>query len=162
MDVFFQLGKSCKVWGQLHKNAVAFHAAHDTCDRFADTKALRVFRPRAEQLAVAERDAVLVLHTHHGANIHADREPLLRVVDARNRNGIDGQEGNNTAADIRKRTERLQMRDAHRDHITAGKPCYVLCHAALLCFSARQHRCDPAERITNKIRDDKAHRLIHT
>ena len=158
--IFAQLGETGEVRRKLDEDPVGFDAPDDARHGFPGAEALGVLRPGAKQLLVAQRDPVLLLGADDGADIHAHGEALARVVDARNGDRVDRQQGDDAAADVRESAERLEMGDAHVDHVAARQAGYVLREAALLRLAAREHRRDPPCGVADEISDDKAHRLV--
>ena len=74
---------------------------------------------------MTQGDARADARLDHRPDIRADSKPFVGMLDARYGDGIDGHEGDNPAADIAERPERLQMRHLCRDDISCPQGCDI-------------------------------------
>ena len=79
-----------------------------------------VFFPSAQQLLVGEGDAAVFDAFYDRPNIHPHFKPFPRMVNPRNGNGVNGQQGNNAAANVGKRSKGFQVGDPRINYV-AGR-----------------------------------------
>ena len=77
---------------------------------------------------------------HHSENIHSRGEAFPGVVDAGNRDGVNGQEGHHAAANVGESAEGLQVGDAGADDVAGSQAAYVPPPALLLSRPSGQKR----------------------
>ena len=77
------------------------------------------------------------------------------------RDGVNGEQRRNPAADVHKATEGLQMGHPGADDVPGHQGVQILLLAALLGLTAAQHRTQGTVRQLLKTGDHKAHRFAH-
>ena len=117
------LGKSRKIWGELHKYAVAFNASHNTRHGLTNLKACGVFFPRAKQLAHAHKysAAYTVNRLDNGVYPVTHAQSVRGVRDTGNGDAVYGEQGSNAAAYIHKRAKAIKMCDLGRQNVPRAK-----------------------------------------
>ena len=66
---------------------------------------------------MAQSDAAVFNGLHHRPDVHANGKPFAGMVDAGDRNGVDGKQGDNSAANVCKCPEVFQMGDLGVDDV---------------------------------------------
>ena len=157
MQVIAQLGETRQIGHELHKRAVVLDGADHARHRLPYREPRGVLCPCAQQLLVAQGHAVVGDGLDRGIDVHPHRKTLVGVLDARDGDRVDRHERHQSAADIAKGAERLQMRDPRGDHVADMKAAEILRGASLLGVGTGEHR-GHAVLLTDELLDDKAHR----
>ena len=137
-DAVLAFGKSREVRAQLDKSTIVLNAAHNSRYCLACAEGGDVLLPCAEQLFMAETDSAVLNAFDDRFDIHSDGKTLFRVLDTRNRNRIDRQQCDNTAADVGKCAKTLKVCDPRRHHIACFQGGNIMLKAATLCLFARE------------------------
>ncbi|MPN00106.1 hypothetical protein SDC9_147300 [bioreactor metagenome] len=109
----FQVGKAGEVGCQFHKGSVFPDGADNALHGFAGRKVAGIFHPGTQQFPVRHGEpAILTVDgQHRSQNFLTGAEAHRRMGKAGDGNALDGQHGDDSAADIHERAKGLHVGD---------------------------------------------------